>query len=74
MKEHGELTDDAFVTMLREYDGRILAIDEDNSYMNIKKQYKRLSQKPIHKGTQDKIKEWLERGQTLVTYESRTFS
>lgn len=28
--------------------------------MNVKKQYKRLSQKPIHKGTQDKIKEWLD--------------
>jgi len=97
-REHGELTDDMFYTMLKEYNNPILAItgtadlsvdykildkikdlehvttyipenvnhifrevDDNNNYMKIAKQYKRLSKNPMHKGTQDKIKEWLDR-------------
>lgn len=34
-------------------------IDDNNSFMKVKKQYLRLSKKPIHEATQQKIKEWL---------------
>ncbi|MCM1161472.1 MAG: lysophospholipase [Roseburia sp.] len=34
-------------------------IDDDNSIMTVKKQYKRLALKPMHKATEEKIKEWL---------------
>ena len=97
VKEHGELTDDDFIKMIEEYNGKVLAItgtadlsadytyldrikqfenvtvytpqnvnhilrevDDNNSYLKVKKQYKRLSQKPIHKETQKQIEEFLE--------------
>lgn len=34
-------------------------IDDNNSLMKVKKQYLRLSKKPIHDATEQKIKEWL---------------
>ena len=34
-------------------------IDDDNSILNVKKQYKRLIPKPIHEGTQKQIEEFL---------------
>lgn len=98
MKEHGDLTDDEFVEMIADYDGKVLAItgtadlsadytyldkisefehvttytpenvnhilrevDDNNSYLTIKKQYKRLSQQPIHAGTKEQIRDFLER-------------
>lgn len=36
-------------------------IDDDNSIMTAKKQYERLASQPMHKGTEEKIKEWLNR-------------
>ncbi len=98
VKEHGELTNEDYVQMIKEYNGRVLAItgksdlqadytcleslkefenvttytpenvnhilrevDDNNSVLTIQKQYKRLSKQPIHKGTQEKIEEFLER-------------
>ena len=34
-------------------------IDDDNSVMTVKKQYGRLASQPMHKVTEEKIKEWL---------------
>ncbi len=34
-------------------------IDDDNSVMTVKKQYGRLASQPMHKATEEKIKEWL---------------
>ncbi|AMK13500.1 alpha/beta fold family hydrolase [methanogenic archaeon mixed culture ISO4-G1] len=34
-------------------------VDDDNSVLKVKKQYMRLSKKPVHKGTEDKMHEWL---------------
>ena len=34
-------------------------IDDDNSYLTLQKQYKRLAQKPIHEGIQNQIQEFL---------------
>lgn len=34
-------------------------IDDDNSVMTVKKQYGRLARRPMHKATEEKIKEWL---------------
>lgn len=36
-------------------------IDDNNSYLSVQKQYKRLARNPIHKATQDKIEEFLEK-------------
>ena len=35
-------------------------VDDDNSILNVKKQYVRLCKKPIHPGTRDMISAWLE--------------
>ena len=99
LKEHGELTDSDFEEMLREYDGRVLAItgqsdlqadytaldrikefenvvtytpekvnhilrdigDDKNSYLKMRKQYKKTSKDPIHEGTKEEIKKFLKR-------------
>ena len=97
IKEHGSLTDEDFVKIIEEYNGKVLAItgqsdlqadhtcldkikefenvttyapekvnhmlkeiDDDNSYLTLQKQYKRLSKSPIHEGTQNQIEEFLE--------------
>ncbi len=36
-------------------------IDDDNSIMTAKKQYGRLAPQPMHRATEEKIKEWLSR-------------
>ena len=96
LKEHGELTDEDFVKMLEEYNGKVLAItgksdlqadytcldkiaefenvttytpelvnhmlkeiDDNNSVLNMKKQYKKLINNPIHEETQKQIEEFL---------------
>lgn len=97
LREHGQLTDDDFVKMIEEYNGKVLAItgksdlqadytclekiaefenvvtytpdnvnhmlreiDDNNSYLTVQKQYKRLAKNPIHDGTQKQIEEFLE--------------
>lgn len=40
-------------------------IDDDNSVMTVKKQYGRLAGRPMHKATEEKIKEWLRQFQTM---------
>ena len=97
IKEHGELTDEDFVKMIADYDGRVLAItgtadlqashtaldqiqefanvtaykpenvnhiwrvvDDNNSIMNLKSQYVRLSKESIYGGVEDKIEEFLD--------------
>ena len=35
-------------------------IDDDNSLMTVKQQYIRLSQEPIHLGTLNRLKDWIE--------------
>lgn len=96
LKEHGELTDEDFIKMLEEYNGKVLAItgksdlqadstmldrvsefehittyapenvnhilreiDDNNSIMTVQKQYKRLSQNPMHEGTEKQIEQFL---------------
>lgn len=98
VKEHGELTNDDFVKMIEEYNGKVLAItgqadiqadsdcldnikefenvvtytpekvnailrevDDKNSVMTMKNQYKRLAKKPIHEETKKQIEEFLEK-------------
>lgn len=98
IKEHGSLSDEDYVKMIEEYNGKVLAItgksdlqadyncleklkefenvttyapenvnhmlreiDDDNSFLTVHKQYKRLAKNPIHEGTQKKIEEFLER-------------
>ena len=98
LKEHGTLTDDDYINMIEEYNGRVLAItgkadlqanytclekinefenvttyvpervnhmlkeiDDNNSYLTVQKQYKRLACNPMHEGTQAQIKNFLER-------------
>lgn len=34
-------------------------VDDGNSILNVKKQYARISKNPVHKGTEDKMHEWL---------------
>ena len=96
LKEHGDLTDEDFIKMLEEYNGKVLAItgksdlqadstmldkvsefehitiyapenvnhilrevDDKNSIMTVQKQYRRLSQNPIHEGTEKQIEQFL---------------
>lgn len=98
IREHGELTDDDYIKMIEEYNGKVLAItgkgdlqadytyldkiaefenvttyapdnvnhilreiDDNNSFMTVQKQYKRLAKNPVHKGTQEQIKDFLEK-------------
>lgn len=97
IKEHGSLTNDDYVKMIEEYNGKVLAItgksdlqadytcldkisefenvttytpdkvnhilreiDDDNSIMNVQKQYVRLSQEPIFEGVIEQIENFLE--------------
>lgn len=97
LREHGELTDEDYVRMIEEYNGKVLAItgqadlqadytcldkieefenvmtytpenvnhmireiDDDNSYMTMQKQYKRLAKNPIHEDSQSQIEKFLE--------------
>jgi len=97
LREHGELTNDDFIKMIEDYNGKVLAItgtgdlqadytclekiaefenvttytpenvnhilreiDDNNSLLSVNKQYKRLSKKTIHEGTQKQIEEFLE--------------
>ena len=97
MKEHGELTNEDFIKMIEEYNGKVLAItgqadlqadytyldkiaefenvttytpekvnhmlkeiDDDNSFLTVQKQYKRLVKNPMHEETQKQIEEFLE--------------
>ena len=97
VKEHGELTDDDFVKMIEEYEGRVLAItgksdvqadynsldkikefanvttyspdkvnhilrevNEEESIVNVKSQYVRLSKEPIYEGVGKAIEEFLD--------------
>ena len=96
IKEHGALSDDDYIKMIEEYNGKVLAItgksdlqadytcleklkefenvitytpdnvnhimreiDDDNSYLTIQKQYKRLANTPIHEGTKQQIEDFL---------------
>ena len=96
LREHDEHTSEILIAMLRDYEGRILAIigdkdlssdyrrldlirdlpnvecyapagvnhilreiDDDNSMLNVKKQYTRLSVRPVHEGTKERMKGWL---------------
>jgi len=96
MKEHGALTDEDYIKMIEDYNGKVLAItgksdlqadfnclekiaefenvttytpdkvnhmlrevDDDNSYLTLQKQYKRLAKNPIHGETQKQIEEFL---------------
>lgn len=98
LREHGELTDDDYVKMIEEYDGKVLAItgksdlqadytclekiaefenvttyapervnhmlreiDDENSIMNVTKQYKRLAKKPVEQSTKEKIEEFMKK-------------
>jgi len=45
-------------------------IDDDNSLMTVKKQYKRLAKQPIHNATEQKIKEWLNQFEVLADKEA----
>lgn len=96
LREHGSLTDDDYVKMIEEYNGKVLAItgqcdlqadstaldkiaefenvttyapekvnhmlkeiDDNNSILTIKNQYKRLAKNPIHDGTKKQIEEFM---------------
>ena len=96
MKEHGALSDEDYIKIIEEYNGKVLAItgkcdlqadytcldkiaefenvttyapenvnhmlkeiDDNNSYLSVQKQYKRLAKNPIHEETQ-KLKFLLE--------------
>lgn len=98
IREHGELTNDDYIKMIEEYNGKVLAItgksdlqadytyldkiaefenvttlapdnvnhimrkiDDNNSILNVQKQYKKLSKNPIHKEIQEQIKNFLEK-------------
>ena len=98
MKEHGKLTNEDFVKMIEEYNGKVLAITgksdlqadytcldkitefenvttfapdnvnhimreigDNNSILNVQKQYRRLAKNPVHKGTQEQIKVFLDK-------------
>jgi len=98
MKEHGMLSNEDYIKMIEEYNGKVLAItgkkdlqadftcldkiaefenvttyapenvnhmlkeiDDNNSYLTIQKQYKRLAKNPIHKETQKQIEEFLKK-------------
>lgn len=98
LKEHGALSDDDFVRMIEEYNGKVLAItgkadlqadytclekiaefenvtiftpenvnhmlreiDDNNSFLTVQKQYKRLAKNPIHEETQQQIEDFLEK-------------
>ena len=98
LKQHGELTDNGFLKMIEEYNGRVLAItgkadlqanytnlekiqelenvttyapekvnhmlkeiDDNNSMLNVQKQYKRLAKNPICESVQEKIEQFLEK-------------
>ena len=97
LNEHGSLTDEDFVNMIENYNGKVLAItgkcdlqadytcldkiaefenvttytpdnvnhmlkeiDDNNSYLTVQKQYKRLVDSPVYEGVQQKIEEFLE--------------
>jgi len=45
-------------------------IDDDNSLMTVKKQYRRLARLPIHNATKQKIKEWLNQFEALADKEA----
>lgn len=96
LKEHGSLTDEDFIKMIEEYNGKVLAItgqadlqadytcldkiaefenvstytpenvnhmlkeiDDNNGFLTLQKQYKRLAKNPIHEGTRTQIEEFL---------------
>ena len=95
IKEHNSRTGDDYIEILKNYDGKVLAItgtkdlqvdyhlleklnklensetfapegvnhilrevDDNNSILNVKKQYKRLSKTPLHSETMDCISKW----------------
>jgi len=96
MKEHGSFSNEDYIKMIGEYNGKVLAItgksdlqadytcldkiaefqnvttytpenvnhmlkeiDDNNSYLTVQKQYKRLAKSPIHDKTQKQIEEFL---------------
>lgn len=96
LREHGNLTDEDFIKMIEEYNGKVLAItgqsdlqadytcldkiaefenvttyspekanhmlreiDDNNSFLTVQKQYKRLTKQPIQTGIQKEIEEFL---------------
>lgn len=96
IKEHGDLTNEDFIKMIEDYNGKVLAItgqadlqadytcldkivefenvttykpekvnhmlreiDDNNSFLTVQKQYKRLAKNPIHEETQKQIEEFL---------------
>ena len=98
LREHGALTDDDYINMIEEYNGKVLAItgksdlqadftcldkiaefenvttyapdnvnhmlkeiDDDNSYLTVQKQYKRLVNAPMHQGTKQQIEDFLQK-------------
>ena len=99
LKEHGAFTNDDFVKMIEDYDGKVLAItgksdlqadytcldkiaefenvttytpdnvnhmlkeidiDDDNSVLNVQKQYRKLAEEPIYEGIQKEIEDFME--------------
>ncbi|MBQ8844740.1 MAG: alpha/beta hydrolase [Clostridia bacterium] len=96
IKEHGSFSDEDYIKMIEEYNGKVLAItgksdlqadytcldriaefenvttyvpenvnhmlkeiDDDNSLLNVQKQYKRLAKNPIHEGTKKQVEDFL---------------
>jgi len=96
MQEHNSRTGDDYIEILKNYNGKVLAItgtkdlqtdyhlldklnglenaetfapdgvnhilrevDDNNSILNVKKQYKRLSKTPLHSETMDYISKWI---------------
>lgn len=96
IKEHDSFSDEDYIKMIEEYNGKVLAItgksdlqadytcldriaefenvttyvpenvnhmlkeiDDDNSLLNVQKQYKRLAKNPIHEGTKKQVEDFL---------------